>query len=461
MTGAVSRRRRPTSAHHLRDDERGVTIVLGAVMLVGLMITAIVTVQIRFVPHWTEDKEADRLDIAQDDMIDMASALVRMVDNGSAPVSVPVALGVDSDGRWFQAQVRSAELEIVPGTGGAALSADRLLVIQRDGVDLAGIEENWTNITTTSDVSNIGTLQHLRIRVTDPASGAAGDNVALTVIDSSGAFAGSLTVYKEDYPSGYALKTRVVDANGVVRYDDGESRFQQDMPSMFWVNAMSPETLFESVVQAAKKPASFQFTQSGWNGAYTASFIEHSSGTPSGSSGQDVIPFLLETQTGRVIWNANHQQLPDQDLMLEHGAVVAVQDDGAVLLSGPAVDIRKGPSTTLLRIDMPGIASDEVTRSGGGVVTSTLSGQGGTSLRALAPHFIINLTTNYPMAWNTWWNDHLRNSGLDATSGEYVVTTGSGWCKVAIYGSDAAVTSTALDVTATIASTDVAIRFEA
>ncbi|HEV8360428.1 MAG TPA: hypothetical protein VGR28_08255, partial [Candidatus Thermoplasmatota archaeon] len=70
--------RRP-GAH--ADDDQGIAVVVGTVMLVGIVLTTLVTVQLYFVPVWEENDEAARLQTLSRQMAELKADIDRQTDN--------------------------------------------------------------------------------------------------------------------------------------------------------------------------------------------------------------------------------------------------------------------------------------------------------------------------------------------------------------------------------------------
>lgn len=419
----------------LRADDAGVATAIGAILLIVIVFVALVVVQTSFVPRWEEQAEADHARVAQNEMLRMLTEMQRRADN-STQSAVSLGLTMD-DGRNFLF-AGGAEL---PGSVGLAsgsgllVTADELRILSRDGRSFAVVDEAWTPISSATTVTDVSRLDHLRIRVYDPEGGNQGDAVRLEVVDGNGALAGRMLVYKDEYPSGWALRIQVTNPAGDIIVDTGESRFQQDQPPVMWVNALEPEYLFPTLLAAAPGPLTTHFQELGLTGDFTMQGLL-TSGTPLASGGTLVTDFAEQSVGGRLTVDHRNQRFPDQAYAIDHGAIVLVQPDGATFLVPP--DFKFGTlgasATASLRWSDVAVAGTGQTITSQQPVHVTMAATQTSDVFATAPGATLRIDTPWPALWQTWLDDKAAAAGWSSASGHYTITVGPDWVSLAVAG---------------------------
>jgi FlaG/FlaF family flagellin (archaellin) len=123
----------------LWQEERGVSVVIGAMLM--LLVVAVMwgTVQAFLVPDWNKDVEYEHLNIVQDDMMTFKSDVEDVAISGE-PKSSNIHMGVRYPNRMFLAN---------PGTGVAgSLTSDNVavsIVYTLDGLGNPTITQNYTS----------------------------------------------------------------------------------------------------------------------------------------------------------------------------------------------------------------------------------------------------------------------------------------------------------------------------
>lgn len=80
----------------IQQDECAVTSVIIALLLFGLIITALVTIQAVYVPHWVEQDEGLHMHEVADSFAELKHAIdIQTISQDKIPVSTPITLGVE------------------------------------------------------------------------------------------------------------------------------------------------------------------------------------------------------------------------------------------------------------------------------------------------------------------------------------------------------------------------------
>ena len=195
-----------------RRDEAAVSTVLGAVLVFGLLVLTLVTIQVKFVPVWDRDREADLMETVSQQMATLKSDADRQADNRtSVPVTDPLTLGTGGGFGFFRGTELPGALRYEPPAagGGFTVTASQANLLARNGRSIYAGTETWTQIAGDS-VDAVGEVDHLRLRVETPAAWDTGDSVTLTVTDFNGAYAGKFVLTAIDHGATYSDRKSVV-----------------------------------------------------------------------------------------------------------------------------------------------------------------------------------------------------------------------------------------------------------
>jgi len=420
-----------------RAAEEGISNVVGAILFFALIATLLVVIRTVYVPAWTSEQEAAHMTLVQEQFAEIKSQADKQVANRSqSPVAEPLTLFKQRSGSFFAAPALPGTVEVEPEGGSVNVSANELTVFfAQEGRFSFGASENWQDHQDV--ITDIGLVQHLRVRVFDPESESEGDSVTLRINDANGAFAGSMTVYIDRHPSGYSIKTRVLNGTGATLYDQGESLFQQDQPAVFWIDALADEVQFEDVLNAAKPPLTLTMTESGMQGEFALNYLEDDgSGILflGGTGSRTVAPYSDAFPGGRLVFQSRNSEFPDQRMILENGAVILEQEAGSVFLYEPGMAVQTTGTKTLVDLAVPLVTGAGDASSKRGTVSLAVQAVGGSSYSATAPRFTYQVGTEHPALWTAFWQRTFEDAGLSAASGQFSVQSGSGVASFTLYG---------------------------
>ena len=407
------------TARPLRGDERAVSTVLGAVLMFGLLILTLVMIQVRFVPVWTEEREAKHMADLTDQLAFLKADLDRQAGNATGPgLTDPLTLETSGGFEFFQGATAGAEVTFAPSTGGQGVqvTSPNLRMQIRGGVPLFGLDEDWIAITTGDTVRNVTGVHHLRMRIDMiPSDYVDGDSATLTITDGNGAFAGKAVIIFRDFPSEQALELQTYGPDNTQISSSIEAFFQQTVVDWMYFDLLEPGLLFRDVLGAARLPLTLSLAQNGLIGDYTIVYSSTSGGLVS-SGGINIPNFSQTLGSGSLVVAANNQHYVPQNYTLEHGAVILEQRDGEVLVLPPTLSVRATSNLLALEWTLPAL----VGASGGldGVRAASVTIQpeaGGADFVGAAPRLTFRIPTEHPAVWAQFLRGRMAEAGLSET----------------------------------------------
>lgn len=444
-----------TAARLTGTDEAAVSNVLGAILVFGLLVLALVMVQVRFVPVWDEDREARHVEAVIDQMSLFKADAERLATNATGgTVSTPLTVSPSGGFTFFQGSGRlGGEAAFTPSPSGAGitLSAPLLRITERGGSPLHALGETWITIPASGSLTDVAAVAHLRVRVPDPNSETNGDTATLALLDAGGAYAGKAVLTFLRDASERSIQTEIFSAASATSpiTVQRESYFHQVDPDYVYVNLLDDELLFDQVLAAAEGPFTLQLTRSGLNADYTAAYTAGSGGT-GGSPGGLVVPNYASTMpSGALSFDARNQRLPQQTFILEHGAILVVQPDGAAMLVPPTLSVTGTASQVVLDWVVPGLQGPSASLSGLRAATLTASAPGArTDIEGIAARLEIQIPTQQPAVWATHLDERLRQGGLspDGPTPQFTLVQSTGALTMILFGPASAPTDVAEDV---------------
>lgn len=440
----MSRAPHPRPPRPRPDDAPAVSTILGAVLLVGLFVITMVTIQAEFVPVWDEDREARHMDEVLGQLAQFTSDLDRQIQNDTAAsLADPLRLERTRGFRFFEFGDRlpaTLAFEAAAAGSGVTLSSPRLTIYERNGESLTAIADSsaWIPLDNLDDeYVDIANIDVLRVRIPWPADtndcntdlvailhiyDAADDELARVVHTCHDASS------ERSINTGIFYRESVADGFGQVS-GDTEAIFQNADAEYFYIDLLRSELLLKAILAAIDGPIRLEMEQLGLAADYVLVYDDSSGGTVGGGGGligQVVEPYPsspTEYEGGKLVFTARNQAFVDQQYVVEHGAVLRVQADGAAIAVPPRFDV--SPTSTLTRIAWNLPTLQGVSQSlAGTTMASLLSDRGdGMTMLASAYEITLELPTEYPAAWQAFFERELTEAGLAA--GEYTFPTPS------------------------------------
>ena len=420
-------------------DDAGMASVLGAILLFGLVVSTLVTVQAQYVPVWDHQREARLMDAMAGQMAAVQGELARQVANRStAPVGLPMPLAPAAGLALFQGTSLPGTLSFQPSPGPAGLLtlASTRLTLQPDGPGLYALSEDWQAIASGATVANVAEVQHLRVRVHSLADAPDGSTLTLTVLDAAGAYAGKFVLTKIDQDSDYALRTQVfAPASATAAITDGLQSWKHTTPNPDYYADLLEGTLgFDAVLRANPGPFSLKWTSTIPNAEAALVYLSSTAGQV-GNTGVVVPNYSHPTASGRLVAARANQRFPQQAYTLEYGALIVDQADGAAMVAPPAFSVRLSNGQALVSWTVPQLTGPAAQVGGARAAQVAVVPLGPrTTLHALAPRLTITVGTTHPAVWQAYWTTALRDAGLDPATGQFLVSTTATTATLDLFG---------------------------
>lgn len=438
-----------------KTDETAVSSVLGAVLMFGLLVLALVMIQVRFVPVWDEDRESRHMDEVLGQFAALASDVDRQVQNDTTvSLADPVRLERSPGFRFFGGDRLPATLgfEAAAAGNGITLTSPRLTIFELNGQQLVAIadQSTWIPLDNVEDsYTDISNLRVLRVQIPWPGdpNDCNTDLVAvLHIRDVNGDELAKVVMTCHDGQGERTIVTQVFRRDTTAQgfslvSGDTEAIFQNADADYFFIDLMRPDLLLGPVLAAMDGPLSMDMENLGLAASYILVFDDSTGGTVGGGGrlvGRTVSPYP-ETPTvyggGKLVFASNNQRFVPQEYVFEHGAVLRVQPDGAAMVVPPRLEVSPTTSQTRIEWDLPSLKG--ATQSLAGATAATVSSDrtgGGLTMLAGAATLTIGIATEYPDAWKAFLDRELVESGL--TPSQYSVVAGATLVTLTILGQD-------------------------
>lgn len=446
----------PAAALRGPQDEAGVSTVLGAVLMFGLLVLTLATIQVEFVPVWDEDREARHMDEVLGQLSQLASDVDRQVQNDTT-VSLAETVRLDRAAgfRFFSTSGMPGVLsfEAAAASTGVALTSPRLTVFEMNGDQLVALVDqgSWTPLDNDEDTyADVVNVRVLRVQIPWPADPNECDTdlvAILHVYDVNDAELAKVVFTCHDSSSERSINTAVYhrDSTGVgfgLVSGDTEAIFQNADADYFFIDVMRGELLFGPVLASMTGPLTFDMEDLGLAASYVLVYDDSSGGTIGGGGtlvGREISPYP-DTPTlydgGRLVFSANNQHYVNQQYVFEHGALLRIQSDGAAIVVPPRLEISPTTTATHVEWDLPSLQGAEQALAGATIATVSSDRSGpGLSMLAGAAELTFDIPTAYPAAWEAFLARELLESGL--ASGEYTLSSDTDSVSLTIEGTDA------------------------
>ncbi len=427
------------------DGEAGVSTVLGAILMFGLLVVTLVMIQTQFVPVWDKQREEDTMLDVSKQVNTLKSDLDRLAGNQSAtPISNHVSLAKPQGFTFFQGSSNQlGTLSFAPPVAGSGMtvSSNQLTVQNQNGRQFFGIAEEWEGVGPGVTIPAIDSIVHMRLRLVDPScEGYAGhscpDPSTMTIVmtDRNGMCAGKIVLIDtEQSGSDNNIEAKIYRANNPIATTCDDSldtlrpnpitlmnwnQKKQLNPPFFYVDAFDPTLHFDSVLAAAAYPLSVVMTLApgGVQGDYTIVYDTTSGGgsTRVGGGGLVIPNYSATFPLGTLSVQQPNSRAPTQNYYMEYGAVFLEQPgQGAAMVVPPLFTASTTTTQTSVQWSFPALSgnANQVTAAGGGIVLASPTGQH-TTYEASAPSLVFAITTSYPALWASYWQGTMELAGM-------------------------------------------------
>ncbi|MEA3143225.1 MAG: hypothetical protein QOG31_549 [Thermoplasmata archaeon] len=421
-----------------RADE-AVSTVLGAILVFGLLVLTLVTVQVNFVPAWDKQRESDFSLQVGTQLAAVRADLDRLVANETTgPFSDPLTLVRPGGFNFFTRGLLPATATFTPtaASAGMAVSTAHPFTIQQSGgAGLYGLGEDFTTLVPGTPLSGITGIQHLRLRIQAPV-GSPGNPATLNlfVTDTNGKCAGQLILEErgaastdrniqaqvygpQSPPAAACLATPINTHDELVKC---LGTLCASSPAYYYLDALDPALQFTAPLAAAAYPIGLTLTATSLTGAGA---VTYDTATSSGSvhvggTGQVLASYNNFIGVGSFTVNIPYQELPAQAFTFEYGAVFLDQPDGSAMLVPPTFSVGTSATQASLAWSFAALGggSSSVNGARQAQVGLTAAG-GGTDLQAAAKDITFTISTTHGAQWASYWDQQLQLAGLTALPG--------------------------------------------
>jgi hypothetical protein len=436
--------------------DAGVSTVLGAILLVGLVFVVFATLRMSFVPHWEEEREAQQMVQTQGQLAAFKSSMDRLLANQTA-AAVTTHLGLGGPHTTFLGTFGShGSVSFTPGAAGPALTADLFNLILQDGQTIT--TEVFNTTVNTQPVADVQQVESFRLRFTMSTNELHRnrDSVILKVLDQQGVSVGTFVVWltcenndacKKDRD--LFLNVETADSAGNVLYSQGYSVNDPKNPKDFatyWVDVLDPTYRFAQLLAGVPKPFTIQMTDDGLRSEYAITYLQATSqGTVLVSSGETSGSVLDSGQAGGLLMVASkNQYYPRQDLRLENGALILDQPgSGTVFVIPPDFRVTPFGTSVNIRMSVQSLTGPAANIEGDSNVQLRARVDSVTAFAGTAPQIAFNYTTGSPGLYAKWFTIQMQNAGLQSTDCEaagnrpqcnYEIFQGPDWVRLVVHG---------------------------
>jgi len=432
--------------------DEAVATVIGTVIVLGVLVAAMSLYQLNVVPDLKEESEAAHMEDVARNMARFGADLLRQIEReAAAPTSAPVPLQVSTPAFTPDSSM-SGTLSFEQDTGAATLTSPSLKVVSRNGTPVfaagsSGSGSDWQTVQDGETIDDVDEMLGLRVKITDP-SPSDGDRLVVQATDANGDFAGEFRVTTQvTAPDlNLTIETLRPPAPGErIFHNHVLSMPQQRWDSDYWIDAMLDLYGFDLVIADAEKPVQLAFQDEGLSAEYKVSYAEQATDGLSTIVGAGVVHPDYETafDTGTLSYEAQNEYYPDQRLLVEHGALLRSQNDGAAFVVDPPFSAEAGGGQVRIGFDEPSLtgASDAV--SGTGTATVETQTDNRRAFGATAGQLNLTLDTEHPSPWAQFLDDELADAGLTSdqcppssasSPCQYEIVEGSGEVELRLHG---------------------------
>jgi hypothetical protein len=435
-------------------DDVGVSNVLGAILVFGLLVITLVVVQTRFVPVWDEEREASHMQELTTQLGQIKSDLDRQVDNRTdVAIANPLTLQQSGGFRFFSGARLPGEVGFVPSAPGGGLTFDspRMTVLRSGDQSFLGLadQDDWIALTTPEVLEDITLVRALRLRIDmdeDVCSTYQDDDTATLIVEDAGGdeVGRATTTWIPASSSEKALKIDIfANFDGEPVADDpisSDSEFffsqlcqggQDNFLDYNYFDLLDPSLLFDAVLESAEVPIQLTLQEDGLQASYVIVYDALAPGggtTTVGTLGYVVAPYDPEPfAAGSLVIDANNQQYEPQTYVVEHGAVLRVQAGDAAMVVPPNFEVGVSGGQTTLDWTLPSLSGASGSLSGSDTATVvSLADPDRIDLEATAARLTVSIPTLYPDVWVMFLDRQLRDAGLEAATDYSVQAAGTG-----------------------------------
>lgn len=402
--------------------DRGVTTVIGTVIVVGIVVGAITLFQLTIVPNMAEEAEANHAQTTGRGMAEASADVLQQLRRTSeGPLSSTVPLARPS--QLFVPDGGSASLGFTPASGNTTeIASPSFKIVEEDGQPvLSGADTGgqWRSVDGGETITQIDEMLGLRVKLTDP-SPSDGDRLVIEATDAEGDYAGELRITTHINNPDLDLVVAVLEppAPGqVVFHNHVISIHQQRWDSDFWLNALDELYGFDRMLADAEQPFTLSLREEGLTADFKAAYSQQTGTdlTTLEGAGRIVPDYERGFRSGDITHETQNEHYVDQTLRLENGALLREQTEGSAFVVDPPIHVEANAEAAKLSIDVPQLRGDgsEVSGDETGIVRTQTVERG--TFEGTAGQLTLTLATESPDRWQAFLDDELSQAGLTST----------------------------------------------
>ncbi len=390
-------------AKRLRDDQ-AVSVIIGAVLLLAIVVSALVAFRLAYVPVAGERAEHDHM---KDVSRAMGSLNAEILKGAQDPTGVPFPTSIPMTGTYpplVPGQPPGGTLEL-SGERSVTIQADDLTVFTKDGAPVSSDE--WSLVDETTTLTSIEDVLQFRVKLLDAL--APGDEFKVEITDAENEFAGSVTVQGTGTDR---IDLRVHNENQESVYFERVYNDTADFQDQHRFNLLADTLGFDALLNQAETP--FNLTVEPPQGVdieHTIVYEETSNGISRlAGHGQTIASYHESWTTGTLSFATAYQFFVRQSFVLDHGAMIMEQTDGAVFTVEPPLRVEATDDLTTVHLLTPSITGDGFSISSGDRVEVHTTPDKTQRFHASAN----SLTLTFATPFQDQWSDHLHETFQEA-----------------------------------------------
>jgi hypothetical protein len=442
------------AARSFRNDQRGVSVVVGAILVVSLIVATTITIRVAYVPVWQSEREAAHMSVVQNQFAQLKAVVDRQMDaNDLLPQTQPVSLGPASTSA-FSGSPAPSQLRFETGAMPFRVYTTKMNLQSENGTSYLGADETFQSIGTSPasiNITSVSSVIGLRLRIANIGSSFVGDKVTVTIKDANGLFAGEFR-FNVTVPTGaWAAHVRVQNA-ALTTLFEGETTYPSGATyAPYYVDVLSPAYRFVSQLSTVRGPLTLTLQTTTTHAMVASYAITYVEAGPQGSairggSGLVNTNAIRGGVDGRLTFQGRTSYFPAQTYTFEHGAIILDQPDGQTFAVAPSFRATYVGSTTVLSVALPALTGDAATFAGRTTIGISCTPLLRTTIIAEAPNMSLNLTTKHAGLWSRFWSDSLLALPGFVNGTHFTIQTGAQWTNLTVFGITSAPASTTYDV---------------
>lgn len=420
-------------------DSEGVTATLGAILVAGILVAVFIVVQSEYVPVWEKNAEAEHMGSVAEHFEGLYSMLDSPADGldgtgGTRGVPLrpdrPVMSGPT---------VSSHDLEYRVTGGAVEADVANFLAVRRGSDGRSAYGEDWNDLPSTE--SDVVEVYNLRLRIDEIGGMDQDDDSILVVVhDADGAFVGSFEFLQEKRPPDRYFVVTVQDADGNVLHGNAEPYFGAHSMGPYWIDMLEPNYRFDRILQGAEPPLSIELQEHGLTGDYAITYQSTSGMSGPGPLERPTaqVPLHIDNDCGAITYRGLNTRYLSQEYVLEHGALILQQSDGATFRIAPHFAAHHNAEWTTLDVRVPCLQGSSASIGSSTQATVSVSRLDDGAAWGVAKQIYLNVTTDYPDLWADLWRERLETAGLqDGVNHTVVVDAATGVVRLHVWGGSA------------------------